>query len=288
MFKTLRNFCLIGVCAAALSACGPTVQPGNVGIVVHTLGGGGVQQETVASGYHFTGPGTHIIEYPTITRTYQWTHSAEEAGRNEEIAFSDSTGLPLTADVSVTVSVDPSKIPTIYKTRRLTFDQLLDGPIRSYARTAISEQASQYPSDQLYTAKRQEVIQKATKQMQDRFAKEGIEISDMQWIGSIRFPASVQDAIKRKTEVEQETLIAVAELQKAEAQAKAQVARAQGTADSAVATAKGASEALRIQGEAINSNPKVLQLEWIHKWNGALPVTTLGSNPTMMMNLPSN
>ena len=263
---------LVGLAALSLTACGKVVQPGNAGIMIKTYGGG-VQTDTLSNGFHFTGPGSYIVEFPTITRTYQWTagEDGDNKSVNEEFAFNDSTGLPLSADLSITMRVDPAKVSSIYTTYRLGFNELLHGPIRSYVRTAIAMEASAYTSDQLYTNARQQVVVKALADVQKHFAAQGIEVEDLQWIGSIRFPASVSEAIENKTKADQEAQVAERQVQVKKAEA-----------DAAIAEARGEAESTRIRGEAIRSNPQVLQEMWIKQWDGKLP-TYVGSGKEVMM-----
>ena len=74
-------------------------------------------------------------------------------------------------------------------------------------------------------------------------------------------------------------------MQEAEA-AKADEARAIAQANAKVAEARGDAEATRIRGEALRSNPQILQQEWIAKWDGAVP-TVVGNGQTMMMVNPT-
>jgi prohibitin 2 len=55
----------------------------------------------------------------------------------------------------------------------------------------------------------------------------------------------------------------------------------------AIEQAKGESEALRIKGNAINANPKVVELNMIEKWDGQLPTTliTSGNNQSILLNV---
>jgi regulator of protease activity HflC (stomatin/prohibitin superfamily) len=289
----IRKFVLVAaasIAALSLAACGQTIDSGNVGIKIKNYGSGaGVQAQSLPTGWQPLGIGERIVEYPVITRTYQWTRAKDgDTQDNEEFAFNDSTGLPLTADLSITFKMDPQKVPEIYKTYKLDFDALRNGPIRAYVRTAVALEASKYTSDQLYTADRQKVIVAALADVQKHFANSGIDITDMQWIGSIRFPDSVTHAIEQKTAADQQAQVALRQVEVNENQAKARVAAAEGEAAAKVAQAKGEAEALRIQGEAIRQNPQVLEskyLDVLHdKWDGALPNTMLsGSNPTMML-----
>jgi len=66
--------------------------------------------------------------------------------------------------------------------------------------------------------------------------------------------------------------------------AKNKLERIKFEADQRIAEAKGKAEAMRIESEALKSNPEILQLRTLEKWNGILPQVTGGSIP--LVNLP--
>lgn len=256
-------------------ACGRTVEPGTAGVKVKTLGSGaGVQQSPLNNGWHATGIGERIELYPTIQRTYSYTREADERGpENEEITFTDRTGLPMTADVALTLRVNPTAAPGLYTKYRLTFDELLDGPIRNDLRSAIAAQTEQVSVDQLLAGGRQAIINGAMQRLQRKWSAEGVEISQLEWIGQIRFPDVILSAIKARTEADQQTLAATARVAVAEAQAKEKIAIATGDA-----------EAYRLRGEALRANPQVLDQQAIAKWNGVMP-QVVGNGATPFINL---
>ncbi|PTS90411.1 SPFH domain-containing protein [Caulobacter sp. HMWF009] len=261
-------FLLVGGCQVIGHST--TVEPGNVGVKIRTLGAGaGVSPEALPARWYLRGIGERIVQYPVIQRTYSYTREKDERGNeNEEITFSDNTGLPMTADVSVTMQVNPASAPALYQTYRLTFDQLLDGPIRNDVRSAVAAEAERVGVETLYSGGRQMVIQKAYARVAGKWAKHGVNVSQLDWIGSIRYPTAVIDQMQRKTQLEQEALAA-----------KALEAKETALANAAVARAKGEAEAIRIKGEALRSNPQVLQQQAIEKWDGVLPKVTGGSTP---------
>jgi len=262
---------VLGLLLFGIASCGKTVEPGNVGVKIRTLGGGaGVDREPMSSGWHFKGIGERIVEYPVIQRTYSYTREADERGpENEEISFADNTGLPMTADVAITLQVNPASAPKLYETYRLTFDQLLDGPIRNDVRSAIAAETERVNVDQLYSGGRQLVIQRALARVAAKWARHGVQITQLEWIGTIRYPEVILQAIQAKTKTEQETLTA-----------RAQVAKAQAQAESQIAAARGQAESIRIINEALAANPRYVELKAVEKWDGKLPqVTGLGGVP---------
>jgi regulator of protease activity HflC (stomatin/prohibitin superfamily) len=270
-------FALVAVVAIALTSCGKTVEPGNAGVRIRTLGPtAGVDPVPLNSGWHFKGVGEHIVEYPVIQRTYSYTKEIDERGtENEEIAFADNTGLPMTADVAITLQVNPASAPNLYKTYRLSFDQLLDGPIRNDVRSAIAAETERVNVDQLYSGGRQQVIQRAMARVTRKWARFGVTVSQLEWIGTIRYPEVILNAIQAKTRTEQETLTARAQVAKAQAQAEAQIAAARGQAES-----------IRIINEALAANPRYVELKAVEKWDGRLPTVTGGAMP--FVNIPTS
>lgn len=266
---------LLVVSGCSVLGMGTTVEPGNVGVKIKTLGtGAGVQTESLRSGWHFRGIGERVVEYPVIQRTYSYTREKDERGpENEEIVFTDRTGLPMSADVAAVIKVNPNAAPRIYTKYRLSFDEMLDGPIRNDIRSAIAAASEQRGVDQLLAGGRQEVVGQALRTIQQKWSREGVEISQLEWIGQIRFPEVVRTAIQARTQADQEVLAAQARVAVAEAQAREKVAIAQGDAD-----------AYRLRGEALRANPQVLEQQAIAKWNGVMPQVT-GGGATPFVNL---
>ncbi len=273
MKRTLRILALAAV-ALSLAACGKSVPAGYAGVKVKTLGtGAGVQDKALPTGWHGTGIGEEIELYPTIQKTYSYTREADDRGpENEEIVFTDRTGLPMTADVAATLRVTPSAAPKIYTKYRLSFDQLLDGPIRNDVRSAIAAETEGVSVDQLLAGGRQAVIQRALKRVQAKWAREGVEISQLEWIGTIRFPDVILSAIQSRTQADQQVLAANARVAVAEAQAREKIAVATGDA-----------EAYRLRSRELT--PAILQQQAIAKWDGKLPTVT-GTNATPFINIP--
>lgn len=146
----------------------------------------------------------------------------------------------------------------------------------------------------------------------------GIEIVDLQLSRieySTSFMASVEAAVKAKNEAlqaentvlrvryegEQAKVLAEAQATaaatRAEGEARAAIARARGERESAILRAQGEAQAITLLGQAqaaslqqigaaVAANPAVVQYETAHRWNGALPTTSLGA-ATPLLALPT-
>jgi len=168
---------------ALLAACGQTVQPGQAGVMVRNFGSSaGVDQQPLKTGWNSTGWGEDIKLYPTIQKTYSFS------GDQGQISFTDRNGLPMAADVTITLRVVPTSAPKIYQKYRLDFDELLGGP-------AIALESELVTVDQMLGGGRQVVIQRAFQRVAGVWAKEGVEITQLSWLGQIHYPESVSSTI---------------------------------------------------------------------------------------------
>lgn len=275
MIKKIGIALAIGVMSLSAAACGQSVPAGNVGVKVKNFGGdAGVQETSLPTGWHGTGWGEDIYLYPTTQKVYSFQAKTEEgvSPGGEQIQFADGTGLPLSADVAVTVRIDPSKAPALYNKYRLDVNQLIHGPIRTAVRSAIKDQSRKYTSEQIYSGKESQILAEALVMLQSRYHKEGVEIIALDWVGNINYPATVLTAITQKT----------ATLQRAEA-AKADEQRAIAQANADIAKARGDAESTRIKGEALRTNPEILKQQWIEKWSGVLPTVMTGESTVLMV-----
>lgn len=270
---------IVGVVATVgltLASCTVSIEGGEVGIKTAKLGPNpGVQLAELPPGLHFEGFGEKIVAYPTRQRVYSYTREANADGKeNEEISFADRTGLPMTADVNLTIKVREDRAADLYAEYKVPFDTLIDNPIRNDVRSFLSQETEKVPvscslsetntecAGSLMGKGRQEVLQRAFAPLRAKWAAKGVEISDMQWVGTIRYPETITNAIKARTETEQRTLAAQQRKAEAEANAAAQIE-----------TARGVAESIRLRGEALRANPEIIQQIYAERSSGICPPT---------------
>ncbi len=61
--------------------------------------------------------------------------------------------------------------------------------------------------------------------------------------------------------------------------AQANVATAKANSDARIAKARGDAEAIQVEAEAIRTNPEIVKLRAVEKWNGELPTYVGGNGP---------
>ena len=250
-----------------LSSSFARVQPGHVGIRVNNIVGG-VSADSLPVGWYFALPGTHIYEYPVFTRTYTWTASStEQTTIDESFNFQDKNGLSLKADVAVSYHVDPVRASILFQRYRTDMDLIIAGPLRNAIRNAIVERASQLGVEEIYGTHKGELIATAQATVQKFFAPVGLQVEQLYWAGNIVVPQQVLDQINAKIANEQAALAAQANVATATANANARIAKARGDA-----------EAIQVEAEAIRTNPEIVKLRAVEKWDGKLPTYT-GAGP---------
>ncbi len=234
-----------------------------------TTSPGGVSPNSLGVGWYFAPPGTHIYEYPVFTRTYTWTASDnEERQINERFNFQDKNGLALSADVAVSYHVDPTRASILFQRYRTDMDQIIAGPLRNAIRNAIVERASQLGVEEIYGPHKSELIATALKRVQGFFSPVGLQVEQLYWAGNIVVPEQVLQQINAKIANEQAALAA-----------QANVATAKANSDARIAKARGDAEAIQVEAEAIRTNPEIVKLRAVEKWNGELPTYVGGSGP---------
>ena len=264
----IKNIILLSAAALSIGAC-TRIEPGEVGVKVNNFGSdAGVERQALPVGTYFAGWGTNIYPYPVSTKTYVWTKAATEGKQdNEEITFQDKNGMAITADVGVSYHVDSEKAPGLYTRYHTNIDGIVEGPLRLAVRNALIAQAAAMDVEELYGSGKNKLITAAMQQVQQQFAPLGLDVEQLYW-ADIRYPQSVIQQINARKTNEQQALAA-----------QAAVATAKANADSKIAEARGKAEAMQIEANAIKTNPQILQLRAIEKWNGEYPTYVGGGMP---------
>ena len=269
----MKRLLMLAGCLA-LGGCGQ-VKPGHVGIKVNQYGSGaGVSERALGVGTYFTPFGTTIYEYPVFTNTYTYTASPHEGStEDEEFNFQDKSGLALAADIGVSYSVDATRASILFQKYRVPSEQIVSGPLRNAIRDSLITRAAQLNIDDIYGPRKAELLHGVEGDVQRYFAPVGLRVERLFWAGNVRMPDSVLAQINARIANEQHALAA-----------QAQVATVQAEAQQRIAEAEGEAKAIQVQGDSLRSNPDVLRLRAIEKWDGHLPQVTSGATPFVELN----
>ncbi len=265
-----------------LGGCSKQVDPGHVGIEVDMYGKDrGVQGATIATGMVWYNPiTTNIYTYPISIQTAIWTRSPHEGSKdNDEITYNSSEGLTFTADISLSYQLVPEKVPAFYvKFRSDDLNTFTHGFLRNIARDAFNETAAKYTTDELYGAKKDEVLAKVREQVNAQVADIGVVLQQLGYVGAPRPPEAVVAAINAKIKA----------IQDAQA-AQNKVAQIQAEANQAIAQADGQAKANKLLDASLTPNLiewRRLQLvkEAVDKWDGHRPMVE-GAASGLLLNV---
>jgi regulator of protease activity HflC (stomatin/prohibitin superfamily) len=247
-----------------------TIHPGHVGVSVKKCGGGGVAPDPIPTGYYWRSLFCEdVVEYPTSVQTLVLSKSPHEGHPiDESITVTSSEGLPVNLDVSLSFTLDPAKVPTVYSKYRNDVEVIAHNFIRQTIREGVQSVFAQYTAEQLYSTKREGSRVDVQAFITDRLGKEGFIIQQFT-INETRVPDAVVQAINAKVAMIQESQRAEAQVRKTEAEAKQRVAQAQGEADSKRLTADA--EAYFNKTVAASITPEFVEYKALEKWNGELP-----------------
>jgi regulator of protease activity HflC (stomatin/prohibitin superfamily) len=257
------------------------INPGNVGIVIHKMGGG-VDRVPLGQGLHLRNPiTTGVEEYPVFMQTLVLTRgTGEGSANNDEINVNSVEGQPVSLDVSLSFELDPSRAPNLYTTFRTDIVAIQHGYVKQSIRQALQEVLGSEPIADMLGPKKAEVVARTQQLIAQRLAPYGFLVKQFT-INEVRAPAEVMAAINTKNVMQQQALTAQNELQKNMYNAQGDSIRASGRAKAILAEAQAQAEANRLLSASIT--PTLVQYEMTKKWNGQMPQVTGGATPLLQM-----
>lgn len=282
------------VLGSMLSGC-TKVSPGYAGIKIDQYGSNkGVQDYPLVTGMVWYNPiSTSVIEYPCFVQTAVWTKSPNEGNANdEEMTFNTSEGLVVSGDISLSYQLAFDKVPAFYvKFRTDEIDAFTHGFLRNIARDAFNEIGGTYRVEDVYGVKKEELLKIVREKINSQVGQYGITVQQFGFIGALRIPEAVTEALNNKIKATQDAIRVENELRQSSAEANKTVAIADGFARSQIAKAKGEAEANILLANSIT--PQLIawrhlqiQSDAVSKWDGRRPMVE-GASSGLLMSLPA-
>lgn len=249
------------------------IDAGHVGVKVNLYGDNkGVSDVTEVTGMVFFNPITHsIYEFPTFIQHKEYT------GENSFVVNSKD-GSEFHVSPIINYSVQREKVPAIFAKYRRSLDQIEEGFLKTAVFDAFRLATNVYTADELIS-NRQKFEIEVRRILEGQLLQEGFVVN--QFTSNLVYPETFKAAIEAKNNAVQAALRAENEVKTAEAQAKIKVATAEGNAQAMLTSAKAEAEANRMKQQTLT--PLLIQLEYVQKWDGKLPV--YGTVPQMFKNI---
>jgi regulator of protease activity HflC (stomatin/prohibitin superfamily) len=238
------------------------IDAGHVGVKVNQYGDNkGVDDVVAVTGMVFFNPfTTAIYEFPTFIQ------HKEYKGENSFVVNSKD-GSEFSVSPIMNYSVQRDKVPAIFSKYRRPLEDIEEGFLKTAVYDAFRLATNKYTADELISNRA--VFEIEVRRLLDgQLLKEGFIIN--QFTSNLIYPETFKKSIEAKNNAVQAALRAENEVKTAEAQAKIKVATAEGNAQAMLTSAKAEAESNRMKQQTLT--PLLLQLEYINKWDGKLPV----------------
>jgi regulator of protease activity HflC (stomatin/prohibitin superfamily) len=238
------------------------IDAGHVGVKVNQYGDNkGVDDVVAVTGMVFYNPfTTTVYEFPTFIQ------HKEYKGENSFIVNSKD-GSEFSVSPIMNYSVQRDKVPAIFSKYRRPLEDIEEGFLKTAVYDAFRLATNKYTADELISNRA--IFEVEVRRLLDgQLLKEGFVIN--QFTSNLIYPETFKKSIEAKNNAVQAALRAENEVKTAEAQAKIKVATAEGNAQAMLTSAKAEAESNRMKQQTLT--PLLLQLEYINKWDGKLPV----------------
>jgi regulator of protease activity HflC (stomatin/prohibitin superfamily) len=238
------------------------IDAGHVGVKVNQYGDNkGVDDVVAVTGMVFYNPlTTKVYEFPTFIQ------HKEYVGDNSFIVNSKD-GSEFSVSPIMNYSVQREKVPAIFSKYRRPLEDIEEGFLKTAVYDAFRLATNKYTADELI-GNRQGYEVEVRRLLDGQLLKEGFVIN--QFTSNLIYPETFKKSIEAKNNAVQAALRAENEVKTAEAQAKIKVATAEGNAQALLTSAKAEAEANRMKQQTLT--PLLIQLEYVNKWDGKLPV----------------
>lgn len=227
-----------------------TVGAGEKGVMLHWSA---VTGQVLDEGLYFKNPISESVEIMSVqTEKEEITTSAASKDMQS-----------VTAIVALNYHINPSEVGKIYQQYRQDVKARIVTPA---IHEGVKASTAKFTAEELLT-KRDQVRDEITLNIGNKLSSAGIAIDGFN-IVDFDFSKSFNEAIEAKVTAEQNALASKNKLEQVKYEAQ-----------QALEQAKGKAQAISIESEALKSNPQVLQLRAIEKWDGTMPKVTSGATP---------
>lgn len=248
------------------------IDAGNTGVKINLYGTDrGVDNITIVTGrVWYNSWFTKIVEFPTYTQNVDY----------EPFVVNTKDAAEFHVDPKLNYHVNPTLVPQIYRQYRKPLKEIEQQFMRNTVYDAYRIVANSFTSDSVMS-NRESFENKVQAVLSKSLAKDGFVYDQL--TSKLDPPASLRNMIDAKNESIQARFKAENQAKQAVAEATVVKAKAEGEAAALLVRATAESKANQLRQQTLT--PLLLQQQWIQKWNGALPSTSLGSASQTMIGL---
>ena len=245
------------------------VDSGHVAILVENLGDSkGMSKVEYRRGW--------VIFNSFTQRYYEFPVFQQHIDYEENVVITKG-GFQATIKPSFNYALNPTTVDNMFQNLRVDIKTVEQGWLKNAIISSVNDVANLFTVDSIFNHRaefEQAIIAESNKRVGKWFTVSQLRTN-------IAPPPAITASIEEKTKAVQEAQAAIQRTLVANAEAQEKIARAKG--DSAQAVIKAAGEAMANKLKQQTITPMLIQLEYINKWDGKLPV--YGTVPQMFKNI---
>ena len=238
---------LILLFAILLQAGFGTVSAGYRGVVLRW---GGTTDRILPEGFYIVMP---IVDSVQLMPTQVAAYTSEVSAASQDLQ-------DIRTQVTINYSLEAEKVGWIWQNLRDQWEQRVMSPAVQESVKAVT---AKFPATELIT-QRATVKQQVEEKLVARLEQYGIRVSAVS-LTDFSFSPEFSAAIEAK-------MVASQKAQEAEYK----LLQVKIEADQKIAEAEGKAKALQIESEALMTNPQILTMRMIEKWDGIMPQVLMG------------
>lgn len=241
----------IGVAISCL-LCLERVSVGNVGVVYSA---NGVEDQTLAQGWHFLSPFKSVKQFPISQQQLVLSNDPADYNAKEHQDWSidaPASGGMVKINMTVNYNFLPDRVVDVYKQfNGMSGETIVESRVQNSIIAYVKEVTPRFSVMDIYSDKKSEVNEAITTYLNERLTEEyGIHVSSALVI-DVELDAALQQKVQAKEQAKQDAEIAELEKQTAEARAETDKVIAESEAQVKVIEAQAEADANRIIAESI-------------------------------------
>lgn len=313
--KIRQNFSKLGLWIGVLLVAGISlttlvaglvfIRPQERGVVLSMISPTGYREKALEPGPHWITPfAEQVILYPISRQTYTMTTSADAntsqmassrmSADGDSILARTRDEQEVSLDISVIYAINPAEVVDLHiKWQTRYTDEL----VRPTARSIVRDVASQYGTDEIVSARRNELEGQIREKLSAKLKENNLVLVEF-FLRDVRFSQAYaaaieqkqiaeQQALQTKTAIEQKKLEADLARQAAKDQAEAVVIAAEAAAKARVLQAQAEADANKLIAESLGGPQAFLQYLYIQKLPAGIKTIIVPPNAQFTLPLPA-
>ena len=272
------------------------VQPEARGGVISALQQKGIRAQALQPGLRFVVPFFESVKtYPIAKQTYTMSGAVAEGqiAGDDSIVARTADGQEVRIDASVIFAIDPNEVVDVHIEWQ---NRYIDGLIRPKLRGIARDSAARYGIQEIYSERRDELSHEIETDLRTTLQENGLML-DAFVLRNITFTPEYASVIEQKQIAEQEVQRQAFVVKQREQEADQLRMQAKGQADAVVIAAEGKAQEILIEaqaqasalesiGDALTTNPDLLQYTYVQELGDDVQVMLVPANSPYLFQLP--